>query len=239
MEPWVRWSCWSVVLWLASVAVSAGPRDFLVDADWLAERLDDEKLVLLEVRYHPHRYFTVGHIPGAVQVQRFRDRGDNDTSPSMRFPSRQAFQATLRRWGVDDDSLIVVYDDARTALASRVVLIDARPSDMYTGRTVRNAVRGGHIPGALNVVGLDGTDGESHQWLDERALAELYAEIPRDRTVIVYCHDGFRMSLAWLQLRSLGYRDVRLYNGGWAHWGNALSLPVVEGDDPWGEAYAL
>jgi thiosulfate/3-mercaptopyruvate sulfurtransferase len=39
-------------------------RSFLVGADWLAERIDDPKTVVLEVRYHPHRYFTVGHIHG-------------------------------------------------------------------------------------------------------------------------------------------------------------------------------
>jgi hypothetical protein len=41
---------------------------FLVDSEWLAEHRDDPRLRILEVRYHPHRYFTVGHIPGAVQV---------------------------------------------------------------------------------------------------------------------------------------------------------------------------
>lgn len=91
--------------------LAAGPAlaapDFLVDADWLSEQKEDPGLVILEVRFHPHRYFTVGHIPGAVQVQ---------------------------------------------------------------------------------------------------------------------C-----MSLAWMQLRHLGYRDVRLYNGGWSHWGNSLTLPVVLG----------
>ena len=55
--------------------------DFLVDADWLSEHIDDEHLTVLEVRYHPHRYFTVGHIPGAVQVQRFKDLGDNQGNP--------------------------------------------------------------------------------------------------------------------------------------------------------------
>ncbi|MEW6330292.1 MAG: rhodanese-like domain-containing protein [Pseudomonadota bacterium] len=82
----------------AAVAQRPG---FLVDADWLAERLEDPKLVLLEVRYHPHRYYTVGHIPGAVQVQRFKDLGDNRGVPTMRFPGREAFQETLRSWGVE------------------------------------------------------------------------------------------------------------------------------------------
>jgi thiosulfate/3-mercaptopyruvate sulfurtransferase len=33
------------------------------------------------------------------------------------------------------------------------------------------------------------------------------------------------MSLAWMQLKHLGYEDVRLDNGGWSPWGNTLTLP--------------
>ena len=93
---------------------------YFVESDWLSEHIDDENLVVLEVRYHPHRYFTVGHIPGAVQVQRFKDLGDNDANPLMHFPSKDAFQATLRGWGINDDSVLVLYDDSNTALLSRL-----------------------------------------------------------------------------------------------------------------------
>ncbi len=72
-------------LCLLSNAVIGTPA-YLVDADWLAEHIEDENVVALEVRYHPHRYYTVGHIPGAVQVQRFKDLGDNEGTPLMRFP---------------------------------------------------------------------------------------------------------------------------------------------------------
>jgi thiosulfate/3-mercaptopyruvate sulfurtransferase len=284
-------------------------RGFLVDADWLAAKIDDPKTVVLEVRYHPHRYFTVGHIPGAVQVQRFKDLGDNTGRSIMLFPDRDSFQATLRRWGVNDDSTIVLYDDSRSALAARayyllalygfdmsrvkildggtqewmafnelskdpvtrqpgnvtlkpadpklsvewtavyddvvsrrdpkVVLVDARPHDMYTGAVVRHAVQAGHIPGALNVVSLDGTDGPSQKWLPEDRLAELYKTVPKDKTVYLYCHDGFRMSLGWVQLKSLGYQDVRVVNGGWGIWDRAFTLPVVLGDKPYDDEFAL
>ena len=297
-----------LLLALAPLSASASP-PFLVDADWLSEHKDDPKLVILEVRYFPHRYYTVGHIPGAVQVQRFKDLGDNFGDPLMRFPSREAFQATLRRWGIDDDSTLVLYDDSRTALASRlyyllalygydmsrvklldggtiewtafeelektapkpkpghvtlkpaneqmyvewtdvyddvvsrrdpgVVLLDARPQPHYTGKVIKHAIRGGHIPGAINIVSLDGTDGQSQKWLGDDQLADLYSSLPKDKTIYVYCHDGFRMTLAWMQLTHLGYKDVRLYNGGWSHWGNRLTLPVVEGEKPYDEDFSL
>jgi thiosulfate/3-mercaptopyruvate sulfurtransferase len=281
---------------------------FLVESDWLSERINDENLIVLEVRYHPHRYFTVGHIPGAIQVQRFKDLGDNKASPLMRFPSRETFQATLRRWGVNDDSVLVLYDDSNTALVSRlhyllelygfnmeqvkilnggtfewsafeeltkedsgsrkpgnvslkeanpglivewadvyddvvsrrdpnVVLLDSRPRDMYTGKVIRHSIMGGHIPGAINVVSLDGTDAQ--KWKPDDELRELYKSVDIDKTIYVYCHDGFRMSLAYQQLKHLGAKDVRLYNGGWSHWGNRPTLPTVEGDKPYGGDYEL
>lgn len=282
---------------------------FLVDADWLAARLKNPEFVLLEVRYHPHRYYTVGHIPGAVQVQRFKDLGDNFGHLTMRFPSREAFQATLRAWGVNNDSTIVIYDDSLTTLASRlyflldlygydmkrvkileggtigwtafnelskepvyrkrgnvtlksanknlfiewtdiysdviarrepgVILLDSRPRDMYSGKTMQHAVRAGHIPGAINIVSLDGVDGQNHAWKSTQELAELYRELPKDKTVYAYCHDGFRSSLAYMQLKSLGYKDVRVYNGGWGDWGNNLTLPIAEGNDAYSGDFDL
>lgn len=300
----------AVVIWLAVLSTSAfADRSFMVDADWLAAEMKNPKLVILEVRYHPHRYHTVGHIPGAIQVQRFRDLGDNTGRSIMLFPSRDAFQATLRAWGVNDNSTIVLYDDSRSALAARlyyllelygfdmsrvkildggaqewmafneltqevskvrpgnvtlkpanptlfvewtqvyddvvsnrnpkVTLVDARPKDMYTGKVIRHAVQGGHIPGAINVVSLDATDGQSQKWISEEKLAEFYKDVPKDSTVYVYCHDGFRMSLGWLQMKSLGYKDVRVLNGGWGIWDRAFTLPVVQGDAPYDEEFAL
>lgn len=294
------------MIMLLAGAATAQPKYF-VDADWLSEHIGDGNLVTLEVRYYPHRYFTVGHIPGAIQVQRFKDLGDNQANPLMRFPSREAFQKTLRGWGVNDDSTLVLYDDSNTALLSRlyyllelygfnmsqvkvlsggtsewsafeemskeavkptpgkvtlkpanpamfvewtdvyddvvsrrdpnVVLLDARPHDMYTGKVIKHAIMGGHIPGAINVVSLDGTSAQ--KWRSDEELAELYKSVPKDKTIYVYCHDGFRMSLAYIQLKHLGAKDVRLYNGGWAHWGNRLSLPTVEGEQPYSGAFDL
>lgn len=33
------------------------------------------------IDYHAHRYFTVGHIQGAIQIQRFKDLADNFANP--------------------------------------------------------------------------------------------------------------------------------------------------------------
>jgi thiosulfate/3-mercaptopyruvate sulfurtransferase len=132
-----------------------------------------------------------------------------------------------------------VYDDVVSRRDPSVTLVDARPRDMYTGAVVRHAVQAGHIPGALNVVSLDGTDGPSQKWLPGDRLADLYKSVPKDKTVYLYCHDGFRMSLGWVQLKSLGYPDVRVVNGGWGIWDRAFTLPVVTGENPYDDEFAL
>ncbi len=294
---------------LAFAGAAVALPGFMVDSEGLEEMMSDKKLVILEVRYYPHRYYTVGHIPGAIQVQRFKDLGDNNSDSLMKFPSKQAFQNTLRGWGINNDSRIVIYDDSSTALASRLyyllalygydmknvkildggtvgwtgfnemtkevptikkgtvelkdanramfvewttvydrivsrrdknmMLLDARPNTHYTGEVMAHAVRAGHIPGAINIVSLDGVIGESMTWKSKAELAEMYKALPKDKTIIAYCHDGFRMSLAWLQLKWLGYKDVRLYNGGWGHWGNKFSLPVVKGSEVFDASFKL
>ena len=45
--------------------------------------------------------------------------------------------------------------------------------------------------------------------------------------------------LAYLQLNHLGMKDIRPYNGGWPHWGNELTLPVVAGEAPYSGDYEL
>ena len=75
--------------------------------------------------------------------------------------------------------------------------------------------------------------------LDDEALATVYSAVPPEQTIYAYCHDGFRMSLAYMQLKHLGYPDVCLYNGVWGHCSNALSLPVVEGEEPFDENFSL
>jgi thiosulfate/3-mercaptopyruvate sulfurtransferase len=37
----------------------------------------------------------------------------------------------------------------------------------------------------------------------------------------------------------LDARPKDMYTGGWSHWGNELTLPVVEGDEPYSGDYDL
>lgn len=63
-----------------------------------------------------------------------------------------------------------------------------------------------------------------------------------DSTLVLY--DDARTALAsrlyfLLALYGFPLEQVKVLNGGWSHWGNTLTLPVVEGAAPYDEAFAL
>lgn len=96
----------------------------LISADELAARLDET--VILDVRWTLQKPdgredFLAGHIPGAVYVDLDTDLSDHSVPDRGRhpLPDGAAVQESLRRWGVDDDSTVVVYDDWNRAGSSR------------------------------------------------------------------------------------------------------------------------
>lgn len=95
--------------------------------------------------------------------------------------------------------------DAARRDDARLVILDVRqPSEWQQG----------HIPGARHIPG-----GE---------LVSRLAEVPRDRTVAVYCGSGYRSSVAASLIRSNGHQDIRNVLGGFAAW-KALGLATGEG----------
>jgi thiosulfate/3-mercaptopyruvate sulfurtransferase len=116
-----------------------------------------------------------------------------------------------------------------TRLASlnpRQVVVDARPGKAYRGET-STAKRYGHIPTAISIPVHDNVREENGELLlrDTKELQQLYADLPRDGKVILYCEIGRVSSTNYLALRELGY-DVANYDASWKEWGNDFSLPI-------------
>ena len=53
-------------------------------------------------------------------------------------------------------------------------------------------------------------DQDTKKMLSLEELAAVYKGIPRDNTIIVYCHRGCRTWSAFFALEWLGYRKIRL-----------------------------
>jgi rhodanese-related sulfurtransferase len=101
-------------------------------------------------------------------------------------------------------------DNLRALLDTRsLALVEALPEPQYTAE---------HLPGAVNLPG--------------DLTAELAAQLTSDRagTVVTYCAGPScgRSKVAAATFGRLGYRDVRVYEGGKTDWA-AAGLPFERG----------
>ncbi|PZF62114.1 sulfurtransferase [Curtobacterium sp. MCBD17_034] len=138
----------------------------------------------------------------------------------------------------DDRTTRVFRDDV---MAHQGALVDIRSPEEYSGeRTTapeypeESALRGGHIPGAVNVPWSKAVDVDG-RYLDRDSLEAVYraAGLGPDDDVVTYCRIGERSSHTWFALTYLlGFERVRNYDGSWTEWGNTVRVPIVRGPQP-------
>ena len=104
--------------------------DALIDTrelDAAVRNVSAPRLVLLDVRWRlggpsPAELYAAGHLPGGVAVDLDRDLaapvGDGRRGRHP-LPEPRALQDALRRWGINEESLVVAYDDADGSSAAR------------------------------------------------------------------------------------------------------------------------
>jgi len=113
-------------------------------------------------------------------------------------------------------------------------LVDIRSADEYSGKIFAPAgfqelaIRAGHIPGAQNVPWSTAVapDGTFRPAADLKAIYDAKG-INGKKKVTVYCRIGERAAHTWFVLSEiLGY-DVKLYDGSWTEYGNAVGVPIA------------
>ncbi len=128
------------------------------------------------------------------------------------------------------DSLVVEADWVRAAAGDpRVVLVDARRADEYTGAVAEDGVpRAGHIPGAVN---LDWNSlFEKGKAKDRATLIAMFraAGVTDGATIVTYCRVGTRAAALYLVARALG-RRTKMYDGSMVDWSRRMDLPIATG----------
>mgnify|MGYP000482028182 CR=1 FL=1 len=124
--------------------------------------------------------------------------------------------------------------------APGVQILDVRTTREFSGEDIR-AIRGGHIPGALNIP-------YEQNWIDPEtatklarkqissnagmslkpvsALKALYSKLDPEKETIVYCQSGARASETAGVLQQLGFKNVKVYDSSWLGYGNTLDAPA-------------
>lgn len=117
---------------------------------------------------------------------------------------------------------------------SQVQILDVRTAKEFSGEDVR-AIRGGHIPGAVNIP-------YEQNWLDpetagklarkqvpgnagmslkpDEALKTLYARLDPEKQTVVYCQSGARAAETAGVLQQLGFKSVKIYDSSWIGYAN-------------------
>ena len=131
-----------------------------------------------------------------------------------------------------DPARVVSFDEMRAIVDDGSAQIaDARPAGRFaaTEPEPRPGMRGGHMPGAVNVpAGLLSREGSLLPVEELRAVLEE-AGLDLSRPVVTSCGSGVTAAVVSLALASVGHEDNRLYDGSWSEWGGRADTPVVTG----------
>ncbi|MFN8217905.1 MAG: rhodanese-like domain-containing protein [Solirubrobacterales bacterium] len=107
--------------------MSESSRSAVISPSELRDRLGEEDLVVLDVRWHlddpeaARRAHAAGHVPGAPYVHLEDDLSDPDAAVAGQMAPPERAARAFERFGVGDDTMVVAYDDDVIYTAARVV----------------------------------------------------------------------------------------------------------------------
>jgi thiosulfate/3-mercaptopyruvate sulfurtransferase len=152
-----------------------------------------------------------------------REGGAVETGPAQ--PKTKFFTAIAKPAILRDFAQVMDIVAGRSAQ-----MVDARSAARFKAEEPepRAGVRGGHMPGALNVhyrklIAEDGTLKPVEE------LRAAFDAVDLGRPIVTTCGSGLTAAILMLALDEIGARDVALYDGSWTEWGGRPDAPVVTG----------
>ena len=131
-----------------------------------------------------------------------------------------------------DPRLVRDMTQVRQALdAKSAQIVDARPAGRFTGAVPepRADLRGGHMPGAVNLP--YSLLVENGALLAPDAISAAFEAVGIDlaKPIVTTCGSGVTAGVLTLALAAIGRDDVAVYDGSWSEWGARTDTPVVVG----------
>jgi thiosulfate/3-mercaptopyruvate sulfurtransferase len=139
-------------------------------------------------------------------------------------PATRRFRARLRR------ALVRDVEQMRKNVASRrEQTLDARSRGRFDGTEPepRAGLRGGHIPGSLNLP-YDTLYRPDATLMAPDGLRQAFAAAGVDlgKPVVTTCGSGITASVLALGLHVVGHQKVAVYDGSWTEWAGRSDTPV-------------
>ena len=146
------------------------------------------------------------------------------TAAGQPSPPRRQFRARLR------PELVRDFDFMRRNVGTRAEqVVDARSRGRFEGTEPepRAGLRGGHIPGSVNLPydTLYRPDG-TLRTPDALRAAFVEAGVDLAKPITTTCGSGITASVLALALHVVGRPDVAVYDGSWTEWGGRTDTQV-------------
>jgi thiosulfate/3-mercaptopyruvate sulfurtransferase len=156
-------------------------------------------------------------------LRKWRAEGRPVESGPAKAPRRR-FRARLRR-----DLVRGLQQVRRNIYTRREQTLDARSHGRFAGTEPepRAGLRGGHIPGSLNLP-YDMLYRPDATLLppDELRQAFTAAGVDLGKPVVTTCGSGITASVLALGLHLVGHKKVAVYDGSWTEWAGQADTPV-------------
>jgi thiosulfate/3-mercaptopyruvate sulfurtransferase len=141
-------------------------------------------------------------------------------------PAPRRFAATFH------EELVADLDRVRAVLEGRdAQIVDARSRGRFTATEpeFRPGLRGGHIPGSMNLPYNELFRAEDDAMLPAEEVRGAFSRAGLDlaRPVVATCGSGVSAAVLALALYRLGRRDAAVYDGSWTEWGGRPDTPVA------------
>ncbi|KAL7498147.1 hypothetical protein ACHAWT_009671 [Skeletonema menzelii] len=213
--------------------------------------------------FHHRAYWTLrscGHDPSLVKLvqgslNEWEECGGELEEGQLPEEDERLFRMSDLNWDEktptyqvmsDNEDVVVDVDQVLNIVnqkdAADAVIVDARSAGRFVGTAPepRPGLRGGHMPGALNVPFtdlLDPNDKTKFRPMTEvkdifikAGISPISGDDTSCRKIVCSCGSGVTAAALAVGLEECGLRskeDITIFDGSWIEWGSSDSTPIV------------